>query len=199
MTTLGAAPIASRRIATARLLLRPTDASDAEHAFEIQSDWDVTRMLSMASFPPDLDEIRRWFADHPREWAAGEAYRFAVELRGRLIGVVDIDEVGQAEGELGYWFERAAWGQGYASEAAQAAVHFAFHDVGLARLRSGHAVENTASAKVLLKLGFRPVDTVQRASRSRGETIARRRYVLSKADGLPPPQEAPYHPSHSPN
>jgi [ribosomal protein S5]-alanine N-acetyltransferase len=187
MAAVDTAPIAPRRVATARLLLRPTDASDAERAFEIQSDWDVTRMLSMASFPPDLDAIRRWFSDHPREWAAGEAYRFAVELCGRLIGVVDIDEVRRGEGELGYWFERAAWGHGYASEAAQAAVRFAFCDAGLSMLRSGHAVDNAASASVLLKLGFRPVDTVQRASRSRGETVVRRRYVLSKADGRPPP------------
>jgi [ribosomal protein S5]-alanine N-acetyltransferase len=100
MATLDTAPIAPRRVATARLLLRPTDTSDAERAFEIQSDWDVTRMLSMVSFPPDLDAIRRWFFDHPREWAAGEAYRFAVELCGRLIGVVDIDEVRRGEGEL---------------------------------------------------------------------------------------------------
>jgi RimJ/RimL family protein N-acetyltransferase len=107
-----------------------------------------------------------------------------VELQGRLIGVVDIDEIGRGEGELGYWFERASWGQGYASEAAQAVLRFAICDVGLSRLRSGHALDNTASEKVLLKLGFRPVGTVRTTSRSRGEEISQRRYILTKPIGI---------------
>ncbi len=160
-------------------MLRPTSAADADRAFDIQSDWAVTRMLSMASFPPDRDEIARWFADHGREWAAGEAYRFAVELGRRFVGLVDVDEVRGGEGELGYWYEQPVWGQGYAFEAAQAIVRFAFDGVGLSRLRSGHAADNAASGKVLLKLGFQPLDTVQRRSRSRGEDIMQRRYVLA--------------------
>ncbi|MGO4737291.1 GNAT family N-acetyltransferase [Bosea sp. 2KB_26] len=172
------ARIPPHHLTTDRLVLRPTSAADANRAFEIQSDWEVTRMLRMASFPPDRADIALWFADHPREWAAGEAYRFAVEFQGRAIGVIDVDEISQGEGELGYWFEQASWGRGYASEAAQAVVNFAFRTVGLSQLLSGHAVDNAASGQVLLKLGFRPLDIVQRTSRSRGETILQRRYVL---------------------
>lgn len=176
---MSASPIPPCRIATERLVLRPTSASDAKHAFEIQSDWEVTRMLRMASFPPDQAHIRRWFADHVREWAAGEAYRFAVELQGRLIGVADVDEISGREGELGYWFERASWGRGYALEAAQAVVHFAFSRIGLSKLCSGHAADNPASGKVLQKLGFRPLDSVRAVSRSRGQEIMQQRYTLS--------------------
>jgi len=165
---MNTAPTPPCRIDTERLVLRPTGAFDAGRAFEIQSEWEVARMLRMASFPPDLEEIRRWFADHERAWAEGEAYRFAVEFRGRLIGIADVDEISRHEGELGYWFERASWGRGYASEAAQAVVHFAFNKVGLSSLRSGHAADNPASGKVLQRLGFRPLDSVRAFSRSRG-------------------------------
>jgi len=106
------------RLTTARLLLRPTVVSDAGRAFDIQSDWNVTRMLRMARFPPDQEDIRRWFADHRSEWRAGEAYRFGVECAGKFIGLVDIDEICAGWGDLGYWFERASWGHGYALEAA---------------------------------------------------------------------------------
>jgi ribosomal-protein-alanine N-acetyltransferase len=160
-------------------VLRPTRASDADRAFEIQSDWDVTRMLSMASFPPDRHEIGQWFADHQRQWVAGEAFRFAVELEQKLVGLVDVDGVAGREGSLGYWFARACWGRGYGFEAAHAVTRFAIEDVGLSTLRAGHADDNQASGRVLIKLGFRPLDTVQLFSRSRGETIAQRRYVLS--------------------
>jgi [ribosomal protein S5]-alanine N-acetyltransferase len=140
-------------------------------------------MLRMASYPPVREDIVRWFSDHARQWAAGEAYRFALESHGRLIGVVDIDEIDQGEGELGYWLECAAWGQGYATEAAKAVVSFAADDVGLTRLRSGHAIDNPASGGVLAKLGFAHLDTIQAASRSRGELIFQRRYVLALGGG----------------
>ena len=135
-------------------------------------------MLRMARFPPNRVEIRRWFADHRREWRLGEAYRFGVEREGKLIGLVDIDEIAAAWGELGYWFEATAWGQGYASEAAQAVVRFAFKEVGLLGLRSGHVEDNAASRNVLLKLGFREVDTVRAKSRSRKEDVTQHRYEL---------------------
>src|SRR5262245_45181197 len=77
---------------TPNLTLRPSEARDAATAFAIQSDWDVTRMLRMACFPPDRDEMTGWFADHPRQWATGEAYRFAVDYDGRMVGLADLDE-----------------------------------------------------------------------------------------------------------
>lgn len=169
-------------ITTKRLLLRHSSAADAQRAFEIQADWAVTRMLRMASFPPDHAEIEAWFADHPREWAAGEAYRFAAVLDGRMIGLIDIDEVADGEGELGYWFERASWAQGFASEAARAVVRFAFAEAGLSSLRSGHAADNAASGRILTRLGFRLLDRVERSSRSRGETILQCRYRLARDD-----------------
>jgi RimJ/RimL family protein N-acetyltransferase len=179
---MNAAAIPRYRFDTDRLVLRPTEAADAGRAFEIQSNWNVTRMLRMASFPPDRDEIAAWFAGHRREWNAGEAYRFAAENQGRLIGVIDIDSVAENEGELGYWFEQAAWGQGYASEAARVVVSFAFVEAGLSRLRSAHAADNMASRNVLTKLGFCPLDMVERHSRPRGGPVMQCRYRLSRDD-----------------
>ncbi|WP_051228795.1 GNAT family N-acetyltransferase [Pleomorphomonas oryzae] len=167
---------------TERLTLRPTNRADADRAFEIQSDWDVTRMLRMARFPPDLDETVGWFAEHEQEWLAGTAYRFAVLREGRMIGLVDIDEVDGGEGDLGYWFEKAGWGQGFAFEAARAVADFAFGALGLTRLRSGHAADNPASGNVLMKLGFRPLSATRRPSRSRGEDILHQSYVLMREE-----------------
>lgn len=135
-------------------------------------------MLRMASFPPDREAIKEWFTEHEREWFAGEAHRFAVEIDGRMAGLVDIDEITDRKGDLGYWFERAAWGRGYAFEAAQAIIRFAFADAGLSLLKSGHASDNPASGRVLTNLGFVPLDIVERFSRPRGENIRQCRYML---------------------
>ena len=171
-------PIPRGQIETERLVLRPTSPADAERAFAIQSDWEVARMLRMATFPPEREGMQAWFADHEREWAEGSAYRFAIVSRGLVVGIVDIDEISGRQGELGYWFDRACWGQGYAFEAAQAAVDFAFRVVGLTRLRSGHAADNAASGKILSKLGFHLLGTVQVMSQSRGQEIQQRSYEL---------------------
>ena len=166
-------------LTTDRLALRPTTPADAQRAFEIQSDWDVTRMLRMAQFPPDADDMAGWFGEHRQEWIAGTAFRFAIERQGRMIGLVDLDEIDGEEGELGYWLEKPSWGQGYAFEAAQAVVTFAFEQIGLARLKTGHAADNPASGKVLLKLGFRPEKAMRKPSRSRGEEILHQSYSLA--------------------
>jgi [ribosomal protein S5]-alanine N-acetyltransferase len=159
------------------LLLRPTCAADAARTFEIQSDWQVTRMLSLASFPPDRPEIERWFADHPQEWEAGRAFRFAIVIDEQMVGLVDIDGIDEYEGSLGYWLDRAVWGRGYALEVALAVTRFALQEARLRKLTAGHAHDNPASGRILARLGFRHLDIVELFSRPQNEKIAQWRYV----------------------
>ena len=165
---------------TRHLTLRPSEAADAEAAFAIQSDWNVTRMLRMARFPPERTEMAAWFADHPRQWAAGEAYRFAVDCDGCMVGLGDLDEIRNGAADLGYWFDRSAWGRGTASMVGEFLVRFAFAVLDLGCLRSGHAMDNPASGRVLTKLGFQPTDTAVVTSRSRGTEILHLRFVFDR-------------------
>lgn len=134
-------------------------------------------MLALASFPPDAQETERWFAGHAREWMMGHAYRFAVLLDDRMVGLVDIDGIEANEGSLGYWLDRAVWGRGYAFEAASAVTRFAVEEVRLHKLTAGHAHDNPASGRILSKLGFRHLDVVERFSRPRNAKISQWRYV----------------------
>jgi [ribosomal protein S5]-alanine N-acetyltransferase len=109
----GSPPDRSVRLETPRLVLRPSEPGDAPRAFEILSDWEVARNLSAVAFPP-IDQ-QPWFDGHLREWAEGSAYRFAVLKGGEMIGLTDLDHVSATEAELGYWFGRGSWGQGYAT------------------------------------------------------------------------------------
>jgi RimJ/RimL family protein N-acetyltransferase len=167
-------------LAAARLVLRPSDASDVARAIEIQSNWNVARNLRMASFPPDPVATEAWFASHEQEWRDGTAYRFALLLDGRMIGLVDVDEIASGEGDLGYWLEESAWGRGYAFEAAQALVHVVFDQVGLTALNSGHAADNVNSGRILTKLGFAHTGDGITRSKSRGTDILQRRYRLER-------------------
>jgi RimJ/RimL family protein N-acetyltransferase len=57
--------------------------------------------------------------------------------------------------ELGFHLRPDFWGQGLASEAAQAAISYGFETLGASALFAGHHPENKISPKVLTKLGFR--------------------------------------------
>jgi len=172
--------IPRRSISTNQLSLRPSTATDIERAFEIRQDWQVARMLSAATFPPDRQKMEQWFTTHAHEWNTGTAYRFAIEREGRMVGIIDLDDVSNDDAELGYWLEQAAWGKGYGFEAAEAIVRFGFAELKLARIRAGHAEDNPASGRILSKVGFRYLETMPVFSTSRGETIQQRRYVLTR-------------------
>jgi RimJ/RimL family protein N-acetyltransferase len=176
-------PVWDRRLRTPRLTLRGLADTDAARLCEIQSNWNVTRMLRLATYPPDPQSIRSWLLGHCGEWERGTAYRFAVLLDGDVIGCADIDEIADGCGDLGYWLDEQFWGQGLASEAAGALLRFALDDLGLGRLRSGHAADNPASGRVLEKLGFRFVGETTKWSRPRGREIVHLSYELTRGAG----------------
>jgi RimJ/RimL family protein N-acetyltransferase len=59
------------------------------------------------------------------------------------------------EPELWYELTHKAWGRGIATEAAQACVRYAFEEVGMERVIAGADAPNTASLRVIEKLGMK--------------------------------------------
>ena len=59
--------------------------------------------------------------------------------------------------EIGYIFDDAVWGQGYAFEAARACVDLAFDRFSIDTLYATIRPENKASVKVALRLGMRKI------------------------------------------
>ena len=57
--------------------------------------------------------------------------------------------------EIGWWLARRYWGRGFATEAGRCALRDAFERVALERVISVAMVENTASRRVMEKLGLR--------------------------------------------
>ena len=168
------------QLTTPRLTLRRFVAADAERVTEITSNWNVARMLRLAPYPQSVEEKRAWLVSHETEWLAGEAYRFAVILDGVVIGCADVDERSSGRNEIGYWFDEACWGRGFATEAATAVRDFAFGPLGLEFLTSGHAADNPESGHVLEKLGFRWTDDTTVWSLPRQAEIVQRRYRLER-------------------
>lgn len=165
------------RLTTPRLVMRPTEACDAQRMAQIQSNWKVTRMLRLAPWPATDAAMTAWADLHAEEWAAGTAYRFAVLLDGVMIGMADIDDIKGDEGEIGYWFDEPYWGQGFAREAAAALMDFAIQTVKLKRIVAGHNAENPASGAVLKRLGFHFLGDTLKFSKPQGAEVPYRMYA----------------------
>src|SRR5262249_10599790 len=86
-------------------------------------------------------------------------FQLAVVLKSEdwLIGNcgVRVNDPGLREGNIGYELDSRHWGRGYATEAAGEIVRFGFEELNLHRIRAWCVEENTASGRVLEKVGMR--------------------------------------------
>jgi RimJ/RimL family protein N-acetyltransferase len=148
-------------IHTPRLLLRRWYDTDVAAMAEINADPQVMRWIGGGVRDADTTarNIERW----EEEWDEEGFGLFAVELlaSGELAGFTGLSvptflpEVLPAV-EIGWRLGTQFWGQGYASEAAHAALEFALQDRGLDRVVSIAQVGNDASENVMRKLGMVP-------------------------------------------
>ncbi len=142
---------------TERLRLRHHRPSDAPAIATLLDDWAVVRWLSEVPFPYTAADAEEWIEQSRRARIAGRDYQFVVTRAedGVLIGHIGLRiAINGKLGELGYWFGRPFWGQGYATEAAQAVIAFGFLDLGLERIQAGYHPANLASGRVLVKAGL---------------------------------------------
>ncbi len=149
------------QIETARLLLRGfTDADHGAYA-AMRADPDVVRFLPGGeALVPFADEIATSRIKAFRDgWSRGFGV-WAIEARdtGGFIGYAGLAKMERsADVEVLYGLTRAAWGRGYAREAAGAALTFAFDVLGLARVVAFVMPENGASVEVLEAIGMRRI------------------------------------------
>jgi RimJ/RimL family protein N-acetyltransferase len=145
-------------IRTDRLSIRPWRSDEAGRYHEVRGTAEVTRYLydppltrrqSAAKLRGLRTEIRR-----PGEWI-----NLAVEVTdtGTVVGDVGLGWTSQIhrQAEIGYSFRLDHRGRGYATEAAAALVGLAFTDLGVHRVAGRLDARNTASARLLERLGMR--------------------------------------------
>lgn len=146
-------------LTTPRLGLRPHQKDDVSFMISLNADPEVVRYTGDVAFssPAEAEAV---IASLEAQYAARRMGRFLVIERstGAPVGWCGLRWFPEeAVVDLGYRFLRDRWGRGYATEAAQACVQYAFHDLELPSLIAHVMPENHASARVLLKLGARRV------------------------------------------
>ncbi len=144
-------------IETARLLLRSlTDSDLGDYTRLIFADTDVMRYLPKRDLAP-RERAERTIAVFRDHWSKRGYGVWAVMDKSteQFIGHCGLNFVPEAEEvEVLYALRRDRWGQGCATEAAQASVRFGMENAGLARLIALAVPENVASRRVMEHLGF---------------------------------------------
>ena len=145
-------------LATKRLVLRELRITDAAAVAAGAGDQRVAQYLIQVPSPYPIALARRWVIHRIEWWDLGRGVTLAVTLPGKsdmLLGTVSLRRyIRDRRAELGYWLARPAWGHGFATEAAQAVVDFGFRELGLARVYAQVLAGNSASLRVLDKLGM---------------------------------------------
>lgn len=144
---------------TARLRLRP---------------WRESDLAPFAAMNADPLVMEHFAAPLTREESDAYARRMMAAIEGRGWGNWALEEIGGEPfvgfaglsvpsfeahftpcTEIGWRLARSAWGRGYATQAARAALAFGFGELGLAEIVSFTALGNTRSIAVMERLGMR--------------------------------------------
>ena len=142
---------------TERLTLRPFGLADADIVQELAGAYEVALNTSTIPHPYPPGGAAMWIGTHQAEFEAGDAVTFAVTRQGgeHLIGAMGLSISREhRRAELGYWIGVPYWGQGYATEAAQAVVAYGFRALDLLRITATHFARNPASGRVMQKIGM---------------------------------------------
>lgn len=139
-------------IRTERLLLRQWRDEDKEPFAALNADPEV-----MEHFPATLTrEQSDAFVDRAAIAIAARGWGlWAVDAAGDFIGFVGLNEPGFMPGvEVGWRLKREAWGHGYATEAARAALAYARDELRLDEVISFTSTTNVRSQRVMERLGM---------------------------------------------
>jgi ribosomal-protein-alanine N-acetyltransferase len=150
---LDAAPV----LTTERLTLRPFASGDVKELHELFVDPDVRRYLL-----DDTVVSREWVEEEVVSSKARFAengcglWTLAERSREGIVGFVGFRPFfDPPELQLLYGLLPALWGRGLATEAASAAIDYAFGVLGLDEVRAATDAPNVASIAVLERLGMR--------------------------------------------
>lgn len=141
-------------VQTARLLLRPLEPADAEPYAAMRFHPEVARWLLAADGDP-VTAARATIERFAAGWQARGYAPWGIFRDGRLIGHGGLNHVPEfGETEVLWALHPEAWGHGYATEAAEAALRLGFGTLGLPLIFAITLPDNLPSQAVMKRIGL---------------------------------------------
>jgi len=149
--------------------IRQLRRSDAESITKHANDARVAKYLPMLPHPYSLKDAHEYINSSFRKARKKTCYYFGIELpeSGEIIGGISLRNINlpDSNAETGYMLGRKFWGRGYASEALQLVLRFAFVELDLHRVYAVVQETNKASIKMLERAGFTHESVMREANR----------------------------------
>ena len=143
-------------ITTTRIGFSKWTSDDLPLAKQLWGDPEVTRYICASGVFSPEDIAARLAKEIDNDLTYGVQYWPIFELAsGELIGCCGLRPYNGTIYEIGFHLRPKFWRQGFASEAANAAIDYAFSKLNAEGLFAGHNPKNIASKHTLAKLGFR--------------------------------------------
>ena len=121
-------------------------------------EWEATPPGSPADVPTSMATFVTMTRRLRREARAGRGLPFAVDYDGTFVGQLNASNLVRGSlhsASLGYWIDQRVAGRGIMPTAVALVSDHCFWTVGLHRIEVNIRPENTASRRVVEKLGFR--------------------------------------------
>lgn len=143
---------------TDRLLLRHLELDDLHSLFALYCDPEISRFIpdaprTLAEAQEELEWFLQGHPKHPQLGLWATIYKPTNQFIGRC-GLLPWTIDGQDEVEVAYMIAKTHWGQGLATEAAQAILDYGFYTLDYTRLICLIDEENRASIRVAEKIGM---------------------------------------------
>lgn len=169
---------------TERLQLRPVQLTDSAFILKGLSDTRVTAFYAVHYNTPEEVQEQMAFYMNLREEGTGIWWVFSLKGSDELIGACGLSSLEREhrKAEIGFWLLPDYWGKGYIPEAAQAVIKYSFEHLNLNRIEAIVEGGNTASEKVLRKIGFKFEGRLREREIKRDRFIDLLYYSLLKKD-----------------
>ncbi len=105
----------------------------------------------------ESDSVADWLGEVEKARARGECLTYAIERQSdrEFVGTISLRFVdGEPIGEIGYWIGQTFQRRGYATEAIDRLLRYAFDTLRLDEVRAATATDNLASIDLLRKIGM---------------------------------------------
>ncbi len=147
--------IACPDLETSRLFLKKISVADADELFEVFSDEETTRYVPRKKHEDRLATIQH-LENMAKGIDEGRSFVWSVIEKNEncVIGTVNLYFKPDKVAGIGAVIHSRYWGKGIATEALNEVVRFGFTEAGLIRIEGKCESNNTASEKVMKKLGM---------------------------------------------
>lgn len=140
-----------------RLRLGKVRIKDIPRIAEYANNRKISDNTNNIPYPYTEDDAVKWVSTKLGGFESNGFYVFAIYIKetDEFAGAIGLHLDNQHnKAELGYWLAEPFWNNGYITEAAMEILDFGFNTLKLNKIYATHFISNTASERVMQKIGM---------------------------------------------